>query len=87
MAFKVPASKAKDERFEFELDGKTYSLPNMNFIPVETGILFQEEKPLPAVLAACGDEETRAAVRALSMDQLSALVEAWGEDSGTTAGE
>lgn len=60
----------------------------MNFIPVETGLLFQEEKPLPAVLAACGDdEEARAAIRKLSMDQLTALVEAWGEESGAAAGE
>jgi len=85
--FKVPASKAEAERFEFSIGDGTYSLPNMNHIPVEAGILFAEEKALQAVVASADDEKTRAAVKRLTVEQLSALVEAWGEASGVEAGE
>ena len=88
MVFQVPASKAAEDRFEFELEGKSFSLPRLDRIPLETGMLFQQEKPLEALLSVAGDDdELSLALRRLHADQVGPLVEAWSEAAESELGE
>lgn len=92
MAFKVPKSGRDKQRFEFELDvdgGKTetYSLPLLQFVPVEAGEYFERGMEIHAVIAMLDNELARQAVRSLDTEQFKALMDAWQEESKVTPGE
>lgn len=88
MAFTVPESKRsiKQNQFEFEIDGATYTVPKMKYLPVRV-IADMESGGLAAVLKAFGDENAVAAVSELDSEQLEALTNAWSEASDITPGE
>lgn len=87
--FKVPESDSKkpENRFEFELNGKTYSVPKFSFATLEAAILFDQGRYAEGVLESIDDPEVRAIVRALNKDQFQALDEAWSEASRVSPGE
>lgn len=92
MAFQVPKSKAsiRQNRFEFQVEegGKTYDLPLMKYLPVRViEAMNDTDRSFGALLSAFGDGEAAEAVRDLDAEQLNALMEAWEEESGITAGE
>ena len=97
MTFVVPKSKAsiKQNQFEFQIDGRKYSVPLMKFIP---GAVIEEMAEAQAVGGAAamaagfrlfGEKGTPAgdAVRTLDGEQLDALADAYMQASGITAGE
>ena len=89
MAYKVPASKKsiKQNRFEFEFDGKTHSIPLLKFLPVKAAELFEAEQPVAGLLAGADSDAARDAIRQMDSDQLDGLMKAWEEESGAEAGE
>ena len=90
MAFKVPASKKSDaaNRFEFEdADGKTHSIPLLKFAPVEAAALFEDDRNVAGILAACDDDAARKVVRGMDGDVFTAFMDAWSEASGIEPGE
>jgi hypothetical protein len=89
MAFQVPASKASkgQDRFEFEIDGKTFSVRKAKFVPIDA-LVQLETAGLRTLEFFGGDNKTQiAAVGSLEREQFAALVLAWREDSEVTAGE
>lgn len=89
MAFQVPKSKKsiKQNRFEFEVDGKKFDIPLLKFAPVEAAEAFEQGKNVAGILAACNSDSARDAVRAMDGEQFEALIEAWTEASDVTPGE
>lgn len=89
MPFDVPASKKSiaQNRFEFTLEGETFSIPLLKFAPVEAAEQFEVGRDVAGILACCENDKARAAVRSLDGDQFSALMGAWSEASGISAGE
>ena len=93
MAYQVPASKRsiKQNQFEFEIEGKAYSLPRFDLIPISV-LEKIEEAPMNAVspyLEVFGPKTSPLgkAIRSLDKEQLTGLLTAWQEDAGITAGE
>lgn len=89
MPFEVPASKKSiaQNRFEFTLDDRTYSIPLLKFATVEAAEALEEDRTVRAVMLACETEEAADAVRSLDGEQFNALVSAWAEASGITVPE
>lgn len=89
MPFDVPASKKsiKQNRFEFTLDGVTYSIPLLKFAPVEAAEHFESGRNVAGILACCENDKARDVVRSLDGDQFGPLMTAWQEASGVSAGE
>lgn len=89
MAFQVPPSKKsiRQNRFEFEVDGRTYSMPLLKFLPVASAEEFEREHNVAGVLAAVDSEEAKAVLRAMDGEQIAALIDAWQEESGVGVGE
>lgn len=90
MVFKVPASKRsiKQNRYEFEVDGKKFELPKMQYIPVGVAGLLQDEQLNEAFAElADGNDSLRAALMHLDAEQVEALFKDWQEESGISAGE
>lgn len=87
--FQVPESKKSiaQNRFEFEHDGKTYSLPLLKFAPVEAAEAFENGRNVAGILACCENEAAQDVVRSLDGDQFGALMDAWSEASGVEPGE
>ena len=87
--FKVPASKKsiKQNRFEFELDGRQYDIPLLKFAPVAAAELLEQGKQIAALMMMLNDDSAAEAVRSLDGDQFGALMDAWAEASGVDAGE
>lgn len=91
--YQVPPSKRsiKQNRFEFEIDGKAYDLPKFDLIPIS--VLEEiEEAPLNAVapyLKVFGPKTSPLgkAIRSLDREQLTNLLQAWQTDAGITPGE
>lgn len=89
MAFQVPASKASkgQDRFEFEIDGKTFSVKKAKFMSI-TRLVELETDGMQTLEFFGGDSAAqKAAVGGLVREQFTALVTAWREDSEVTAGE
>lgn len=89
MAFQVPASTATkgQDRFEFEIGGKAFSVKKAKFVPIEE-LIDVESSGLASVAFFAGDSDAQGkAIRGLDREQFSALVVAWREDSEVTAGE
>lgn len=89
MAYKVPESKrsVKQNRFEFELDGKTHDIPHLKFAPVAAIEQFEQERNMSGLLLTCDSDSTREALRQLDGEQLEAFISAWSEASGVDPGE
>lgn len=89
MAYQVPKSKAsiKQNRFEFEVDGKTYDIPQMKYLSIGSVEAFENEHPIQGLIMASDNEDARAALRSLEGDQLEGLMEAWQKESGVSVGE
>ena len=89
MAFQVPDSKRsiKQNRFEFEIAGKQYDIPQLKFAPVGAMEHFENERNMTGLLLACDSDDARAAVRSLDGDQLEAFMTAWAAASGVELGE
>lgn len=91
MVFQVPASKKSkgQDRFDFELDGKSYSVKRSKFLSVgEQEIIGNGgvTEMIDTVFGARGTE-LGDAIRELDEDQYVALIEAYNADSGVTPGE
>lgn len=89
MPFDVPASKKSiaQNRFEFTLEGESYSLPLLKFAPVAAAEHFENGRNVAGILACCENEAAREAVRSLDSDQFGELLNAWSAASGVTPGE
>jgi hypothetical protein len=89
MAFQVPASKKshKQNRFEFEHDGKTFSIPLLKYIPAAAAELLEEGKLISALIVACDDAAAQSAVRLMDADQIDVLTDAWKDASDISPGE
>ncbi|MGH8964648.1 MAG: hypothetical protein ACRDXB_04865 [Actinomycetes bacterium] len=98
MVFKVPppAGKLKKNRFEFDLDGETQSVPKLEFLSAESEDLLKSDDTVRLMkteyimrLIEAESPEAGAKVRAarLSRDQLDALYQAWSDSSRVTTGE
>lgn len=89
MAFKVPESVASkpENRFEFEHEGKTYSVPKLGFVCGEASLLFEQGREFEGSLAAFDVGDAREAYLSLSVDQRRAFDAAWVEASRVSPGE
>lgn len=89
MAFKVPQSKKsiKQNRFDFEVDGKQFDLPLLQFAPLEAAEAFENDKNVTGILLACDRDDAREALRHLDGEQIDALMDAWKEASESSPGE
>jgi hypothetical protein len=87
MAFVVPKSKKsiKQNKFEFDIDGVTYSVPLIKFLPIGVVEKFGDDG-LTGILSAF-DGAAAKAVRTLDGEQFEALSNAWTEASGVDTGE
>ena len=87
--FEVPTSKksAQENRFAFSHAGETFTIPLLKFAPVEAAEHFEAGRMVAGILACCGNDAARDAVRSLDGDQFGSLLSAWQEASGVTTGE
>lgn len=96
MTFQVPESKRsiKQNQFLFQVpdDGREYSIPKAQFLPV--GVIEKmagnpEEVTILDILGMfdTADEAATKAIRTLDATQLQALTQAWQDASGVTTGE
>lgn len=87
--FQVPTSKkaSKGNRFAFSLGDESFTIPLLTFAPVEAAEHFEAGRNVAGILACCGNEAARDAVRSLDGEQFGALLSAWQESSGVTPGE
>lgn len=89
MSFNVPASEKDnpENRFEFTIGEKAYSVPKLGFAPVEASLLFEQGFSAEGLLACSDDPEIAADLRRLNQDQLNALEAAWVKASRVAPGE
>lgn len=97
MAYQVPKSKAsiKQNRFEFSIDGKTYSVPLLKYLSgnkIEEIAAAEDKGGMASIVVSFsifGDKGTPAgdAVRTLDQDQLGELNDAYMKASGISVGE
>lgn len=93
MPFSVPEPKSADNanRFEFTLPGddQVWSVPLLKYLPLELAERLMVARGTRAFLPLFGDHRAALGkkVRTLSLDQIDALVKAWGDASGVTVGE
>lgn len=87
--FQVPKGKksVKQNLFEFEYDGEKYALPKLKFAGPAAAEHFENGRVASGALAACPDDRTRAALRAMDHDEFDALTDAWADDSKVSPGE
>jgi hypothetical protein len=81
--------EALGERWEFELDGETFSLPTELPRTAVNRLAGLDPSDLDGLLQVLlGDEQfTRLDEHALSVQDIQALLEAYGRDTGMTLGE
>lgn len=89
MTFQVPASKKsqKQNRFEFEHDGKTLDVPLLKFVTAAAAEAFESGREVTGLILAADKPEVQTALRSMDSDQLEALMSAWGKASKITVGE
>lgn len=90
MVFEVPKSKRsiKQNRYEFSVEGETFSLPKLEYVPVGAADAFQKGNIIDGFEAASGgDDRLVRAVAGLDADQLQALMKDWEENSDVSVGE
>lgn len=89
MAFSVPPSKKslKQNRFEFELDGKKHDIPLLKFAPVAAIEAFEAERNMTAFILMCDTDGAKDAFRSMDGDQLEAFMEAYQKESDVEVGE
>lgn len=89
MTFQVPESKksVKQNRFEFEVNGKKYDIPHLKFAPVAAIEKFEQEQNMAGLLLTADTDEAREAIRSFDGSQLEPFLEAWSEASGAEPGE
>jgi hypothetical protein len=81
--------EALGERWEFELDGETFSLPTELPRDAVTKLADLDPSDLDGLLAVLlGDEQfKRLEEHSLSVQDIQALLEAYGQDTGMALGE
>src|SRR5690554_32376 len=93
MTAKKPQDRKKpaaEDAFEFEHDGKTYTLPK--FGTWSAGLVRRVRK-LPdvdatfTILEEVADPETLAAIDAMGLDEFNQLQQDWADHGGVTLGE
>ena len=89
MTFQVPESKKsiKQNRFEFEGDGKLYDIPHLKFAPVAAIEKFEQEQNMAGLLLTADTDDAREVIRSFDGSQLEPFIEAWQEASGVETGE
>jgi hypothetical protein len=89
MAFTVPPSEKDDpkNRFEFIVNGKTYSVVKLGFAPGEASLLFEQGDEIAGSLACFDDPDARAAYLSLDTRQRQALDAEWVAASRVSPGE
>lgn len=89
MAFKVPDSKKSiaQNRFEFEVGDKSYTVPLLKYLPVKAAAAFERGDNVEGILLGCDSEEARNAVLALDGEQFEVLMDEWAKASGVNVGE
>jgi hypothetical protein len=89
MPYKVPASKKslKQNQFEFEIDGVTYSVPLLKFVKPKIAFALDGATSTGAVQALFDEYLPEAFDKFEDAEQLEAFMAAWQEASGITAGE
>lgn len=92
MAFAVPASKAsiKQNRFEFTLPGDRttkYSMPKLQYLKPSVLSLLDGKDKTDVVVGLLEEYAPGVLGQLESMEQLTALYEAWAEASGISVGE
>lgn len=94
MVYEVPASKAsiKQNRFEFKVGQKTYSLPKMQYLSLNQMALMQtidESASVETIVHAFVSVDSAAgkAIGALDQEQVKGLFAAWQAESNISVGE
>lgn len=89
MVFQVPASKAsvKQNRFEFALDGTTYSVPKLKFLKPHLVAGLEGQTKLGAMLQLLEEYHPGVSSKIEDAEQMTALYEAWAAASGVDLGE
>lgn len=87
--FIVPESDAKkpENRFEFQVGDKTYSVPKLGFVSGEASLMFEQGREIEGSLAAFDDDEARTIYAGLSRDQRTAFDADWIAASKVSPGE
>lgn len=89
MSYTVPDSKKsiKQNRFEFVVASKEFSVPLLKFLPVSAAAAFERGDPVEGILEGCDTQSARAAILSLDGEQFDAFIHAWSEASGIELGE
>ena len=93
MAYQVPESKRSidQNKFEFNVPGddRTYKVPKAKYLPLGAveKLQGQSDVTLSDIIELFNDADAQVAIRRLDTEQLSALTEAWQNDSGVQLGE
>lgn len=89
MPFAVPQSKKsqKQNRFEFTIGEDKHEVPLLKFASVGAAEAFEMGQNVHGLILAADTERTRAVLRGLDGDQMTALMDAWSEASGVKPGE
>lgn len=84
----------KKETFEFEYDGKVYTLPSINSLPAKDMLALSRIQDESERVTAGTDlqisiieKHCKGLLDKLTMDELNSLVTAWSEESGISVGE
>lgn len=87
--FLVPESDAKkpENRFEFQVGEKKYSVPKLGFVNGEASLLLEQDKNLEGLIAAFDDDEAREAYKSLQTDQRAKFNKEWVSASKVSPGE
>jgi len=81
---------ADEDRFEFEHNGRTYSLPRFGTWPAGLMRRIRKLSDVDAtftILEEVADTKTLAAIDSMSLDEFNALQQAWADHAGVTLGE
>jgi hypothetical protein len=100
MPFQVPepGGSKPENRFEFTIKDKTYSIPKLEYLSAEAASFIEDmsmgkisdvgfTEYIRALFVKAEPKLPATALKGLSRDQLTALRDAWYESSKVTAGE
>ncbi|MGW4090038.1 hypothetical protein [Nocardia sp. NPDC004750] len=93
-----PGGEKPENRFEFSIKGKTYSVPKIEFLPDEASSFLEAMSTgkisdvgyteyIRTLFAKAEPKLSANALKGLARDQLTALRDAWYESSKVTPGE
>ena len=100
MAFRIQQAEADLPRFEFEWETtskdpegndvpevRTYSIPLIQHISVESAEAFEDGRDVRGMMLAVDDDDTRSVIRSFNAVQLKALIAEWEKASDEHLGE